>query len=168
MPDKYYYLVAFLPYLAFDDPMPIKEADFLSECSKWLSPDDFETLTSMKPGDFGPGRKDPRVIGGWKAFELSFREELAAVRKMRQSLPGERIPSEFRAVFEQPTPLLMEREIEKRKWRFLEGLEIDHHFDLEAIIIYYLKLRVLARLEIFNDEEKGKHIFTNLCEVKHE
>ena len=45
--NKYYYLVAALPHLAFGKTPPITREEFLSECRKWLDPAAFGMLASV-------------------------------------------------------------------------------------------------------------------------
>ena len=46
MSNKYYYLIASLPYLKFGDQPPIFKAAFITECEKWLSPEDMVLVNS--------------------------------------------------------------------------------------------------------------------------
>ena len=63
------------------------------------------------------------------------------------------------------TPLDAERRLLRWKWDFLDETEHEHHFDLEFLIIYFLKLQILHRLVSF-DAELGLHNYQNLCEAE--
>ncbi len=69
-------------------------------------------------------------------------------------------------VFEEPTPLLMERKLEKKRWDFIEEKEFGRYFDINTLILYFLKLQILERLSLF-EKEKGKARFERLSEVTH-
>lgn len=137
MSNTYYYLIASLPHLAFSDAPPISREKFLEECAKWLTPSDF---TKLSEG----------ALEGWKDFDFGFREEIKEAREARgKSILGE------------TSPLLMEKKFEEERWNFLEDREIGRHFDLETLVIYFLKLQILERLASF-DTEKGKVLFESI------
>jgi hypothetical protein len=165
MSNNYYYLVASLPHLRFGDSPPIAAAGFLEECAKWLSAPDFEKLSRVKMGELSVRAGDPALIKEWKAFYRNLREEIAGVRRSRKESAHEKYPPEIKSIFDEPNPLLMEKKFEEKKWFFLEEKESEHHFDLEVLIIYFLKLQILERVETF-DAEKGKALFEGLSEVK--
>ena len=50
------------------------------------------------------------------------------------------------------------------RWQFIENLEGGHIFDLEALILYFLKLQIQKRLFTFN-KEKGEAIFDELSAI---
>jgi len=52
-------------------------------------------------------------------------------------------------------PLEIEKRLMRAQWDFLEEQEIGHFFDLDFLIIYYLKLQILERMFSFN-KEKGQ------------
>jgi len=82
-------------------------------------------------------------------------EDVAAARGARK------YPAHLREIFEAPNPLLMEKKFEEKKWILLEEREYGHHFDLEVLIIYLLKLQILERLATF-DDKKGEATFEKL------
>jgi hypothetical protein len=49
----------------------------------------------------------------------------------------------------------------KLQWDFLDNLASDHHFDIEAVIIYALKLKILERLKQF-DKQQGAEIYQSI------
>ncbi|MDB4349634.1 DUF2764 domain-containing protein [Omnitrophica bacterium] len=167
MSKKYYYLVASLPYLRFEGAPPIMGEEFLSECGKWLDPENLGKLASIDINDFAIRRGDDEVIREWKSFDLTLREELAKIRQTWREGGRERIPIFFKDVFEERTPLLMEKRIQKKRWDFLEEKEFGYHFDANVLSLYFLKLQILERLAAF-EKEKGKGVFEGLCEVTYE
>ena len=164
MINKYYYLVASLPYLEFAKALPITRDEFLSQSSKWLSPSDFLMLSNIDIKDFKIRTDDPGILKEWKLFDLTLREELAEVRRVKKSSLHTKIPDSVKDIFEEPNPLFMERQIQKDMWDFLDEKEFGYHFDINVLIVYHLKLQVLERMATFN-KEKGEAIFSELCEV---
>lgn len=137
MSNTYYYLVASMPHLAFGAAPPISREKFLEECAKWLTPSDFAKLSEGE-------------LEGWKGFDLGFRVEIKEAREGRS-----------KNILGETNPLLMEKRFEQARWNFLEDKELGHHFDLEILTIYLLKLRILERLAGF-DTEKGKVVFESI------
>ena len=166
MENKYYYLVASLPYLEFDKPPLITKEQFLSESGKWLTRSDYRKLSGIDIHDPYKQAGDPAVISKWKSFDRELREELAEIRKEFRKSDSRGETASFKDVFGQANPLFMEKKLERKKWDFLEGIEADYHFDINELVIYFLKLQILERLASF-DKEKGKEKFEILCEVKY-
>ncbi|MEE8359962.1 MAG: DUF2764 family protein [Candidatus Omnitrophota bacterium] len=167
MINKYYYLVASLPYLKLETAVPITREEFLSECAKWLDGKSYQTLASIDAKEPGAKMNDNEVVKSWKAFDRDFRGELAKVRRAKREGARESIPMQLKDIFEEHTPLLMEKRIEEKRWDFLDEKEFGYHFDIYALSLYYLKLQILERLSAFNKERGGK-AFEELCEVRYE
>ena len=74
---------------------------------------------------------------------------------------------EIEGIIAQIDPLQREIMLAQKKITFLEDLEQGHDFDFEAVIVYYLKLVIMQRIQSF-DKEKGRQVFEHLCEVKYE
>ena len=167
MPDKYYYLVSSLPHLKFDEGMPIRIEAFLSECEKWLSEKDFAAIKAVNINNFKKNTEDNPVLKKWKKFDLDLKERAAEVRKMFLTETHEKLPPRVKEIFREKNPLEIERLYESMRWDFIEEGEFGHYFDVGILILYYLKLQILGRLETF-DKEKGKVVFEKLCEAKYE
>ena len=162
--DKYYYIVSQLPMLFFDKETYMTIDYLIEEAQKWLSPADFDILSRVDMNDISIDKKGPKLWQQYKEYEFQFRDELALWRKSLK------IGQEFKPIsfplslVKEGNPLEVERKLLKRRWDFIEALEQDHHFDLEFLIFYYLKLQILHRLSIFN-KEKGMEIFQNISRV---
>jgi len=166
MIDKYYYLIATLPYLDFEEDTPISAEEFFTECRKWLAHEDFSQLINIDINDVVAKPDDSDLIKEWKTFDLALRRELARIREARLKNLNEKISPYFLDIFNKPTPLLMEKEIQRKRWYFLEDLEFGHHFDIGALMIYLLKLRTKERFDSF-ERDKGKKLFERLCEISY-
>ncbi|MFH0732809.1 MAG: DUF2764 family protein [Candidatus Omnitrophota bacterium] len=159
MSDKYYYLVASLPYLEFGKKAPIGKEEFLAECGKWLSEKELGLLEASNAHS-----PEPRAfLACWREFDNGLREALGWFRK---NTHGKTIPQILNGVFKQDNPLEKEIAFERIRWQFLEDEEATHHFDITKIIIYFLKLRILLRLDTFN-KEKGKAALKELCAINY-
>lgn len=167
MSNKYYYLIASLPYLMPDKAQPVMKKDFLSECSKWLSASDFGKLESIDIERSDIRADDLPLLAGWKRFDLNLRTELADFRKKGRKDKNYPVPSILKDIFEQENPLFMEKAIAQKRWNFIDECEFGNHFDLNFLTLYFLKLQILERIARF-DKEKGRDAFEDICEVRHE
>ena len=61
------------------------------------------------------------------------------------------------------TPLDIERKLLFSRWAWIENKEEGHYFDLDFLLMYFIKLQILERLFTF-DAQKGKERFMLLCE----
>jgi len=57
--------------------------------------------------------------------------------------------------------LLVERRIDLARWEKLEELELQHYFDLQFLIVYYLKLQILNKWDSIR-AEKGRAVLDEL------
>ncbi|MDD4957385.1 MAG: DUF2764 family protein [Candidatus Omnitrophica bacterium] len=164
--DKYYYLVASLPYLKFDAEVPMSSGSFLEECAKWVPEDEMRVLTGFGDGQDEAVAEGRVFAGEWREFEMTLRR---AIVRAKEPGASERtyVPDAAKGVLGAENPLVMEERYERAKWDFLEGKAADGFFSINALAIYYLKLRIKERLAAFNKDE-GEKFFYNLCEVKDE
>lgn len=162
--DKYYYIVSQLPLLFYDKETFMTIEYFLQESAKWLSSKDYEVLCQVNIDDISLEKMGPKLWQQYREFEYQFRYDLALWRKsLREG--QEYKPTSFPpSLVKEGNPLEVERRLLKRRWDFIEAIEQDHHFDLEFIILYYLKLQILQRLFQFN-KEKGMITFQNVSRV---
>jgi hypothetical protein len=167
MHSKYYYLVASLPYLKFAEEPPISSEVFMAECEKWLTPEDLKTLVSADIKRHFTGEADSTVLAEWKKFDARLREELAKIRAARKLSQQVKAPDFLESVTEKETPLLMEEALERIRWDCLEGKSAEYMFDINWLVLYFLKLQIAERLATF-DKDKGESFFYELCEVKYE
>ena len=158
--DKYYYIIAQLPLLTLDKPSLMTIDTFLNEAEKWLSHKDFRLLSGVRYNHIEL-EKGPRAWRDYLRFEVRFRQELASWRQFQEK--GEEFkPAAFPlSLVQEGNPLDVEKKLLKWRWQTIETMEKDHHFDLEILIFYFLKLQILERLFLF-DGEKGLEIFKNI------
>ncbi len=161
--DKYYYLVSQLPHLTFLQEPPIKREYFLEEARKWVSLGEFLILSKVDINDFYLDKRDPELLREHKMFEFSLRNQLALFRKSKKEGQAVKLSKELSFLGE-ANPLEAEIELLRMRWESIEEKEKEHYFDLEFLILYFLKIQILERLATFN-KEKGQKVFEKLCEV---
>lgn len=157
--DRYYYFVSQLPLLIFGEKPYVGSENFLVEAQKWLSDKDLSMMLKASINDFYTKGGDNKVLKKYKDFERNLREEIASFRsKENQEIGFSNLN------LREGTPLETEQRLLLLRWKFIERLEEGHFFDLDILILYFLKLQVLERLLSF-DKEKGMARFDKLCEV---
>ena len=161
--DKHFYIISQLPTLAFDKENVMTIELFLREAKKWMRRREFRFLAQVKLFDTIPDKKDPRMWRHFKRFETQIREDIVQWRKSRAE--GKEIKSAdgVFSIVREGNPLEIERNLLKYRWAFIEELEKVHHFDLEFLILYFLKLQILRRLNRF-DKVKGFEIYQSVIE----
>jgi hypothetical protein len=70
-------------------------------------------------------------------------------------------------IFDEANPLLMEKKLAEVELDFIDSNFSRYFFDINWLILYYLKLQIIERLSIFN-KDIGEKFFYELCEVEYE
>ncbi len=160
MSDRYYYFLAQLPALRFGKEPGISIPAFLAEAEKWLTRGDAAVLRRASLFDLSGEAAGCRLLERLRDFERSFRTELAEWRRARRE--GRDARTSFPAgLVREGNPLEVERKLLGWRWDRLEEEEAGHHFDLEAAILYHLKLQIAARLAVYN-AERGLQAYRHL------
>lgn len=167
MPNFYPYLISSLPMLHFGMKPPFSSERFIEYCAR-LIPESHTTILKKASirGEY-LGQDAHPTLKKWQDFDTLLRNELVKVRAsylhtdpnkyLRQdryaptyithiALNAHRLPSILDA----------EKALDEERWRFLDGLTFGHYFDLDFLLIYYLKLLILERWERLNSADKTK------------
>ncbi len=161
-----YYTVAALENIRLDEKVPISEDKFLQFAEDTIDARDYQVLLKSRWGLTEPtGLSFADRILSW---EKELRLELAKARISKIHFdPAPALPSsdgndslleQVRAVMALDSPLDAERFLDHLRWSFLENMGACHFFDLEALVVYYLKLQLALRQEKFQ-EELGRESF---------
>ena len=171
---QYYYTVATLPMLSFDGTQFPEIDEFLDLAGRTMSSKDYGLVTRAvlrpEPADMPQNS----VLKRWYELEIGLRNELvrqraaqlnrAEQRNLRRTPGGDDLRGTLgtaeaaREALTQETPLKAELVLLRHRWAILEDLEATHHFDVEKLIVYYLKLQILWRKQAFNRED-GSNVF---------
>ncbi|MEA1927875.1 MAG: DUF2764 family protein [Candidatus Auribacterota bacterium] len=172
MSRNYYYFAATLPMLTFGTRPPMSSEDFLEKCDEYLSRGDREVISNallMPPDTI---TKKNTVLNRWIAFENASRNELVNFRAKKlgrdpgEYFRGEYVPNPYIAALvvsaaQADNPLLVERRIDLARWEKLDEIELQHYFDLQFLIVYYLKLQILNKWDSIR-AEKGRAVLDEL------
>lgn len=169
MANKYYYLVASMPAMKFAEGVPMGTEQFLYECEKWLADEDLNSIRKAS----GPVSKEEKgaqsegLLGELLKKDLLLREQLKQIREANKAGETAHVPEYLRPVMDAANPLQMETELQRLRWDFLEAMSAEYFFDLNWLILYFLKIRINKRMASFN-KDKGEELFYHLCEVQYE
>ncbi|TVR31881.1 MAG: DUF2764 family protein [Spirochaetaceae bacterium] len=170
---QYYYAVAALPMLFLDSDVFPAQQEFLEHCAAWLSDADFQALSqaSLHPSFTHSGRSS--VLGRWYAVEKALRNELVRARAPKLHIDEQKylsddepptwisssdIEAKASEAINQANPLRAEQLLDEYRWHILDELEVGHYFDVDKLIVYYLKLQMLLRKTAM-EPESGKSLF---------
>jgi hypothetical protein len=163
----YYYLIAQLPSLNYNQPAPISSADFRELCRQHLSGSDFALLERCVLG-FSAATTDAATgspfVKEWHRRERSLALSMARERAVRlgrdvsRSAPnaaeaGFEIDSLVKAALAMGNPLEAELFLDKARWDAAEALRKSAYFGVNAVFAYMLKLLLIERRASFMPKE---------------
>lgn len=155
--------MAQLPTLSLDPDaeMPISEEYFTDLATRFL---DDKSLQTLKVLSLEPPKKETKtsstLVSRWFKFERSLRFAMAEIRARRMNkefeLSKKDCPSDVLQIartacgFE--SPLQAELFLAKARMDFLTSITPSDAFCTDAVFAYGLKLKLLARVKVFNEE----------------
>jgi hypothetical protein len=166
----YYYLRSTLPTLLQSSGVPFSFEGFLARCEGRVNSADYELLKAARaqaPEDGVTAKSTRRspILTSYRTWEKALKNELVRLRAHKLGKAPERFirPGDpewdavrvAQAAAQCDDPLEGELLIERERWSFVERLETNHLFDLEALVAYALKLQILERRALF-EAERGE------------
>jgi hypothetical protein len=162
---SYYYLIASLPELKADGDMPITYSEFLHCCQSNVSESKYKLLEDLTLSSTeGP------LVDEWSRFYGMLTKELNYQRSMNL---GKSYSSAFdkdgliakaaSAALSAKNPLEAEKILLEYEFESLDSLVGLHMFDDYVLFGYAIKLKLLERLNCF-EQTKGKAEFNSLFE----
>ncbi len=168
-----YYLISQLPSLdGLSDsvPLPITEERFIELCENLLKDKTINELKNLSlVPSLIPAKSKSALIMAWNQGERYLRLSIAKVRaeKMNKTfnLQNEFLPNEYMKIasnaVEIDNPLEAEKFLTEYRLKFLESLRPMNSFSEDFIYYYYLKLKLLRRVRLFNVKE-GEITYKNI------
>lgn len=166
MKGMYYFTETSLPYLSFSAPPGLTSKEFLSMCEIELSPSDLFVLKSASLLPKHSEKPVLPILKNWFQWDQDIRNELVKLRAgklgkdenayIRGEASEEVSRVLVRDIFNTDSPLSAQDMLDQARWKYLEELERGHYFDVEKLIVYYLKLQLLERRNLYNKEEGQK------------
>lgn len=157
MATDFYYFISSLPLLRLGETPPLDSAAFLGRCGVELSAAQLERVVratlAPPPGEM-PGAAETERR--WQAWENYVRHTGVRVRAARLKLdPGpwlrpdsDVFPSQTREIEEilaKDDPAERELALDEMRWRRLDELASGHMFDVDALVIYRLRLLLVEK-----------------------
>jgi hypothetical protein len=165
MPKHYTYLIASLPALLFGMKPPFSFERFLEKCRPLISEEDFFLLSNLPVtiDEYGKGVSHP-IIEKWLAFDTALRNELVKIRAHSKKIDAAKYlrepPIDFiisqaaMASHRSASILETEKMLDETRWQALDNLGLGYYFDLDSLILYAYKLKILERWEKIYTQDK--------------
>jgi hypothetical protein len=183
---QYYYTIASLPFLDFDSDPPFTGDEFLMACKNECNKQDFSLLqkTSLIPPDspatlfndnWGSAKLNTgqSLVDRFYTWERSLRNELVLLRAKKKGIDPDKYVQEgevrlepvqvARSAFMNESPLAAEKILNKARWAYLDQLEVGHYFDLEKLLVYKLKLKILEQKAKANID-RGREMYNTIIQ----
>lgn len=164
---RYWYFPATLPGLMFGSVSPMTDEQFMEMAKQALSISDFAELEScLNISEHGTKEKtySSKFLADYRAWERAFRNEFARLRSRKATIDEEQYlregPCKEEAAaaalicFNYQDPLEAEFAVEHERWLAVERYSALSSFDLDSIIAYRIKLRIVNRLKNL-EKERG-------------
>ena len=182
---SYYYLMAQLPFLTYEQKPPMSSGAFKALCKPMLSEEDaaFLPLLAIDPDIDGVSAAGTGCgfIDGWREWERAFESNLAkhrAVKVKREGMltseppayPQDAALTAAKAVNGDISPLEGEILIDKARWNAIDNLAGIDYFGINNVYAYFLKLLLLERRQAFNVEtgfSEYKSLYSEIIENAH-
>ena len=161
--NRYWFFPATLPGFLFGASPPMSGEDFLVQCKRYLSPEDYgEMIDAIECliGDRASGSLKSKFLKDFAEWERAFRNELARLRARRSGRnegeylrPAIRSDEASRAAalcFSSDDPYQAELLFERERWNAIERLLGLSTFNLDFLVAYRLRLAIAERLEHLN------------------
>jgi hypothetical protein len=154
--------------LVFGAKAPFSFEDLLSWCGDLISIEDMTIIRSIRSPLFSCLNVRNPTLQKWITFEVMLRNELVKVRALRKKLDPAKYmrmdgyPESVYAAhiainaYRRPSLLDAERTFDQERWRYLDELSIGHYFDLDTLIIYACKLKILEKWDMIESADRDK------------
>ncbi len=135
-------------------------AEFSERTSDWVSERDQAVLIQAALDPLPEAISLPGLAGTWARFETALRNALVSLRAQgdaeriaRTVRPVTDGPETFSApdiakdAMQQRDPLHLQLHLDRSRWFAVDSWETGHHFDLDKLVAYSLKLQLGHRMQ---------------------
>ena len=163
---NHYYFAASLPLLSYESRAALEPAQFLTNATPHLTANELRAVADARIE--GPKRIDvgSAVGNAYARFERGLRNALVRLRatglgvdpeemlrrdesgRDESDLPG--VAETARQAYAEESALAAEDLLNRARWTYLDSLETGHYFDTDLLVVYYLRLQILARRALFH------------------
>ncbi len=172
MSHSYYYFAASLPMIDFDSKQSLSIEDFLRDCERLLIREDFCLVSELLSDGQGNVKTHNATYNAWADFNRRFRNEMVWFRAEDSGkdpleyIHGDRYSDPYlvdviHQAAKKKNLLEGEEMLDRVRWQYLEELSNGQYYNLEFIICYGLKLKILERHQEFTSP-KGREVLDEL------
>ena len=164
---SYYYLVATLPMLRYEDSCPFSTEEFLELCRSNVNKKDYKIISEA----LSDSDSSHPFVNKWYQFNNSVKKELAEQRSKKLNINSEKykntndkeftIAEGVRAALAAKNAFEGELLLMKLYWKYLDEESTNHVFDLVGLLAFAIKLKLLERKSRF-DKVDGNKEFKSL------
>jgi len=160
---SYYYLIASLPELRADGDMPITFGEFLSYCQSNVSDSKYQLLKDLTLASTeGPLVSEWADFYGMLTKELNYQRSMNLGKSYSSAFDKDgQIAQVVATALSAKNPLEAEKVLLEYEFENLDSLVGLHMFDDYVLFGYAIKLKLLERLNSF-EQTKGKAEFKSL------
>jgi hypothetical protein len=168
MPKFYTYLISSLPALNFGMKPPFSFERFFENCRPFISKEDFLLLSNlpMTIDEYGKSVSHP-TIERWLAFDTTLRNELVKIRVAGKKIDAAKylrgetpidmaISHTAMSSHKNASILEAEKILDEARWQALDDLGFGYYFDMDSLILYAYKLKILERWEKIYTQDKER------------
>lgn len=170
---QYFYTRSSLPELTLGEVPFFGYETFIEACERFVSANDMHIIraATIAPDRTlldSEGPLPAGVLGAWIGALRRIARTVALVRRSRLGWDADVPPADpddaslieaARAAMNEPSPLEAERSMTRIKWALLDGMAARHFFDIDALVLYALKLQLAHRYLTIGDAEAGRTEF---------
>ncbi len=178
MPSDFFYFISSLPLLRFGEKALLTYESFLSSSRDCLSEQEATVLASLKLCPSEQAVSALPVIEKWYAEETYLRNLVIVFRarsRKREAARWQRESSEYSGqlikrieeIMALPNAWEKEQALDLIRWQRLDELGAGHLFDFPAVIVYALRLLILEKHRL-REEEAGSRFAAELVEAGQE
>jgi hypothetical protein len=135
------------------------------------------SMTAAMNGSMENQASDDGVVNRWIQFDHTLKNQIAAFRAAQKGKdPGDYVKGGLQTspyvteLLHQAVkcgdPLKAERMIDEARWKYLDELSAWHLLDLDYLIIYGLKLKILGRYQRIFHSSEGKEKLKDYLDIK--
>lgn len=178
MNPNYVYFISSLPVLFFGTKPQFTIDDFIKKLESYATPKDIDIVKNLPDvNDCNNKYSEIPIIQKWIFFETLLRNELVKIRAERKKIdplkylktgayPDLNSAHIVIASYRNPHLLDGEKYFDQERFNYLGELSIGHYFDIEFLIIYAYKLKILNRWQKIQEADKLKLLEETIEKIK--
>ncbi|MCU0651344.1 MAG: hypothetical protein MUC39_00120 [Candidatus Omnitrophica bacterium] len=173
----YVYLISSLPVLHFGMKPPFSFERFLELCKEFVPEEDSQILKNLPAAtDYDLIVSEYPLVKQWVAMDTALRNELVKIRSSRKHIDAAKylrgdgyldaaLAQAASAAQRSPSPLEAEKILDHERWRLLDELAVGNFFNLQQLITYAYKLKILAHWEKIQAADKNTLMENTLSNI---